>query len=90
MNHITPSNEILPSRPSFRSYPNSLNLAGLLGIAADDLDFFCMKLLATITLEPDILDKEGPDIVTESVGFQVALHLKLVHSSAVGIQCRQP
>lgn len=51
----------------------ALLLAWFLGVARDDLDLLSGELCASITLELDILHKEGPDIVTEAVRLQMAL-----------------
>ena len=49
------------------------HLTRFLGVAADDFDLVRLKLLTTIALKPDVFHQECPHIVTEPVGFQVAL-----------------
>lgn len=44
-----------------------------------------MDLVCVVELEVDILDDEGPDVVAEAVGVEVALHKrKLVIYAAEG------
>ena len=51
-----------------------LALAGFLGVAAYNLDLIGLySWLATVHLEVDVLDEEGPDFVAESVGIQTSL-----------------
>jgi len=49
-------------------------LSWALAVAAHDLDFICMDRLAGIIhLEGDVLDQEGPDLIAEAVGIEMAL-----------------
>lgn len=57
----------------------SRSLAGLLGIAANNLDLVRRHgLTSTIHLERDILDQEGPYFVAESVGVEASLLFPIV------------
>jgi hypothetical protein len=50
-----------------------LNFTRFLRVAADDLDLICREFLTTVTLELDVLYKKRPDIIAESIGFQMTL-----------------
>jgi hypothetical protein len=50
-----------------------LCFAWSLRVAADDLDLVCLEGSALITFEMNVFDKEGPHVVAEAVGLEVAL-----------------
>jgi hypothetical protein len=50
-----------------------LCFAGALRVAAHDLDTVGVDLAVVVELEVDFLDDEGPDVVAEAVGIEVAL-----------------
>lgn len=52
---------------------NRLRLSWTLAVAADNLYSVRLDSRLVIQLESDVLDQEGPDIVTEPVGVKVAL-----------------
>ena len=54
----------------------ALDFTRAFAAACDDLDPFGLYLLGVIKFEGDVLDDEGPDIVTEAVGIQMALRLR--------------
>jgi len=51
----------------------ALGLAGTLRVTANDLDSVGVNRVRIIQLKVDILDDEGPNVVTESVGIEVSL-----------------
>jgi hypothetical protein len=55
------------------SSDSALYFARALCVAADNLDTVGMDLVRVVELEVDVFDNEGPDVVTETVGIEVAL-----------------
>lgn len=61
-------------RPKRHKIERISHLPRSLAIAADNLHFIGENRALVVQLEVDVLDKERPDFVAESVGVQVALH----------------
>lgn len=80
MAHITYS----PCEPS-RTDANvsHLWLTRTLRVTADDLDSIGVNLVRVVELEVDVLDDEGPNIVTEAVGIEVALQTQRISLRAL-------
>jgi hypothetical protein len=57
-----------------KSY-TALHLPGALCVTGDNLDAFGVDSASVVELKVDILDNEGPDIVAEAVGVEMALQL---------------
>lgn len=56
-----------------------LSLAWSFGVTADNLDTVGVNLVRVVELEVDILDNEGPDVVTEAVGIKMSLSMVHQH-----------
>ena len=52
---------------------------------ADDSDLLNLDRRRVVELELDILENEGPNVVTETVGIEVALykHVSVCHATAL-------
>lgn len=50
-----------------------LGLARALAVTANDLDLIHRDRLVILHLEGNVFDQEGPDLVAETVGIQMAL-----------------
>ena len=70
------------------SVPGVLLLFCFLIIATDDLDFVSMDGALIVELEVDILNDEGPDVVAEAVGVEMALFNKLALDCASFLDTR--
>lgn len=73
---IYPMNEISSKRHIEST--RILHLSRPLAIAADNLHLVSEDIALIVQLEVNILDKERPHFVAESVGIQMALHIQLV------------
>jgi hypothetical protein len=62
---------------------SALDFAGALRVTADNLDSVGVDLVRVVELEVDILDNEGPNVVTEAVGIEVALQTKRISTSTL-------
>lgn len=69
------------SRLGERKTLNRLGLSRTFAVAANNLDPVRLDSRLVIQLESDILDQEGPDIITEPVGVKVALFYRSTDSS---------
>lgn len=47
-----------------------------------------MDLVRVVELEVDVLDNEGPDVVAEAVGIEVALHSTGQYSLLLAASCK--
>ena len=71
-----------------RQKQTQLSLARTLCITADNLDAVGVDLVRVVELEVDVLDNEGPDVVTEAVGIEVALHSTGQYSLLLAASCK--
>jgi hypothetical protein len=68
----------------------ALDLPGALCVTGDNLDAFRVDSASVVEFEVDILDNEGPDIVAEAVGVEMALQLPKSAYSICGKSATQP
>lgn len=64
-------------------------LSRLLGVAAHDFDPIRLDVDRVVELEVDVFDQERPNIVTETVGIEMALEAGKIKSiSLATLNCR--
>ena len=73
----------LRKRGARRARVSPLRLTRTLRVAADDLDAVGVDLIRVVELEVDVLDNERPDVITETIGVEMALQTKRISLRAL-------